>query len=450
MKQLKIILPLFLISLFFLANNVKADTIYPPLPDGTKNYFYSFNAQNNIFYITYCKNDDEILMSRSNISTSGGYSFGYCYNKNTLVRSGYAYRRSFTITGYTTEAVMTNDVDLSSFTWGVERHSSDYATLVTFNGTRLQIKEDYNGSGGVYIFYSTDNLYNYVASNTALTDDKIVLNKNVFDTSIEVSCDLKELGVVKNVSSFTYEVSGIGNALKEPLKGQFAFVGRGGTPLLTNGYNISIKEKNSEEISGRYEFSCNDEDIGNGCLFKYEYNYIDDIDTPLTLQFTFTSNTGQLDYEYSFYSCNLNNSKMNYTYIDNVGGNNQIVENPSLDNIINDDNVSESDNFLNDNIINNPAFNQDHGLTAIIQAPINFLQSLNSKTCSNIVLPLPYLGNATIPCMSSIYSTKFNDIYNLLKIVINGVLCYRMALSVVMIIKGAKNPNEDKIEVMDL
>lgn len=117
---------------------------------------------------------------------------------------------------------------------------------------------------------------------------------------------------------------------------------------------------------------------------------------------------------------------------------------------ITNDTVTESNNYLRNNIVNNSAFNQDHGITAIVQAPINFLQSLNNKTCSSITLPIPHLGDATIPCMSTIYSTKFSNLYNILKVIINGVICYRLALSVVMIIRGAKDPNEDKIEVMDL
>lgn len=117
---------------------------------------------------------------------------------------------------------------------------------------------------------------------------------------------------------------------------------------------------------------------------------------------------------------------------------------------LNNDTVNESDNYLKNNIVNNSAFNQDHGITAIVQAPLNFIRSLSNKSCSSIVLPIPNLGNATIPCMSTIYNSKFSNLYNVLKIIINGILCYRMALSCVLIVKGAKNPNEDKIEVMDL
>lgn len=162
-----------------------------------------------------------------------------------------------------------------------------------------------------------------------------------------------------------------------------------------------------------------------------------------------TSNFNNLQTSISGVQSSVNNVQSSVNSVKN--DTNEIKQEAKATNdTLNNDTVNESDNYLQNNIVNNSAFNQDHGITAVIQAPINFLQSLNSKTCSSIVLPIPNLGNATIPCMSTIYSSKFNDLYSIIKIIINGVICYRLALSVVLIVKGAKNPNEDKIEVMDL
>ena len=190
---------------------------------------------------------------------------------------------------------------------------------------------------------------------------------------------------------------------------------------------------------------------------KYNHTFKLTTDRAEYIGLNFNSGTSSADVNgIAFFGYYLTSLGADVTDVQN-GVNNVINQNnaikdsiDSTNDTLNNSTVTESNDYLKDNIINNEAFNQNHGLTAIVQAPINFLKSLNSKTCSNITIPIPHLGNASIPCMSTIYSNKFESLYIILKNIINGLICYRLALSVVFIIKGAKDPNEDKIEVMDL
>lgn len=116
---------------------------------------------------------------------------------------------------------------------------------------------------------------------------------------------------------------------------------------------------------------------------------------------------------------------------------------------INNDNVSEAEssagNFFND-------FNTEtHGLTGIITSPLNAIQSLTSKTCSPLVLPLPFVNeNLTLPCMRSIYVENFGAFMNLYDIITLGIVSYWVMVRIFTLVKDFKNPDHDEIEVMDL
>ena len=70
----------------------------------------------------------------------------------------------------------------------------------------------------------------------------------------------------------------------------------------------------------------------------------------------------------------------------------------NLNDSINDDNVSSSQSEAS-NFFGNFTTNT-HGLTGIITAPLNAINSLTSATCSPLVLPLPFVNqNLTLPCM---------------------------------------------------
>lgn len=91
------------------------------------------------------------------------------------------------------------------------------------------------------------------------------------------------------------------------------------------------------------------------------------------------------------------------------------------------------------------------GLSAIITAPLNTIRSLLSSSCSELVLPLPYVDeDLRLPCMNSIYTEHFGLFFNLYQTIILAIIAYRCIRSIYFDITGFTNPDDDRIEVMDL
>lgn len=119
----------------------------------------------------------------------------------------------------------------------------------------------------------------------------------------------------------------------------------------------------------------------------------------------------------------------------------------AINNSINNDNITSSDA---DDLTNNQAFTDSTGLQAVIELPLNMINSL-TNTCQPINITIPWLDyTGTIPCMSTIYRSKFNSLYQVVKLIINGFLVYRLLLKVYELVHEAKQPDEDKLEVIDL
>lgn len=136
----------------------------------------------------------------------------------------------------------------------------------------------------------------------------------------------------------------------------------------------------------------------------------------------------------------INNSINNQT-------NQQHQDAQAINNSINNDNITASDA---DDLTNNQAFSDSTGLQAVIELPLNMINSL-TNTCQPISITIPWLNyTGTIPCMSTIYTSKFNNLYQVVKLIINGFLVYRLLLKVYELVHEAKQPDEDKLEVIDL
>lgn len=116
---------------------------------------------------------------------------------------------------------------------------------------------------------------------------------------------------------------------------------------------------------------------------------------------------------------------------------------------IKDDNVdsstSQGSSFFND------FQSGDVGsLTDIVSLPLDYISHLNDS-CTPFVIPAGSLGNITIPCLSSIWSkTSFANVINTASVLINGFICYKLLLNLFYFFKDLKDPDNDKVEVMDL
>lgn len=92
-----------------------------------------------------------------------------------------------------------------------------------------------------------------------------------------------------------------------------------------------------------------------------------------------------------------------------------------------------------------------HGLSGIITAPLSFLQALTSAKCNPLTFDLPFVDKTvTIPCMKAIYENYFGIFFTLWQTITTGVISYCVCLNFYKKIRDLQNPNNDKIEVLNL
>lgn len=116
---------------------------------------------------------------------------------------------------------------------------------------------------------------------------------------------------------------------------------------------------------------------------------------------------------------------------------------------IKDDNVDGSTAQGSDFFKNFEGGN-DGDLTSLISLPLNYVSHLKDQ-CKPVTLPLGKLGDVNIPCLSSVWSSSgFSGIIEVVSVIINGVICYKVGVNLIQLFKDLRDPDKDKLEVMDL
>lgn len=92
-----------------------------------------------------------------------------------------------------------------------------------------------------------------------------------------------------------------------------------------------------------------------------------------------------------------------------------------------------------------------YGLSSIILSPISFLESVNNATCTPLTIPSPIGSDSfTLPCMTPIYQSFGGDFFTLYQTITTGFIAYYVGLGYFNLIKGLKDPSDDRIEVIHL
>lgn len=92
-----------------------------------------------------------------------------------------------------------------------------------------------------------------------------------------------------------------------------------------------------------------------------------------------------------------------------------------------------------------------HGLSGVITAPLKFLQSLTGAKCTPLKFELPFVKKEVqLQCMKSIYQTHFGVFYTLWQTITTGLIAYTVCLNFYKKIRDLQNPENDKIEVLNL
>ena len=112
-----------------------------------------------------------------------------------------------------------------------------------------------------------------------------------------------------------------------------------------------------------------------------------------------------------------------------------------------DNDANEMKSWLGD-------FDSDtYGLTDIITIPLSTIESIATTTCSQpLHLPIPFLNNKylDLPCMTPIYQSTFGSVFTIYQTVTTALIGYWVIVRIFALVKGMKDPDDDKIEVVDL
>ncbi len=93
----------------------------------------------------------------------------------------------------------------------------------------------------------------------------------------------------------------------------------------------------------------------------------------------------------------------------------------------------------------------DHGLSAFITAPLNFIKSITNSTCEPITFTLPFTDDTvSLPCMTPIYQQFFGNFLTVWQMITNGIIAYWVGINCFRIVKNMKDPEKYYVEVMGL
>lgn len=143
-----------------------------------------------------------------------------------------------------------------------------------------------------------------------------------------------------------------------------------------------------------------------------------------------------------------NNNNNTQTIIDNQNKNSNEINNSIKDtnDTMKDDNIdtSSSNSFFNN------FKSSDHGLTGIVSAPLKIINQFTTTTCKSV--NIDFLGaKADLPCGSTLWGREdlktFVDIYN---VIMGGLISYGALKGIFSRVQDFKNPDDSKVEVIDL
>lgn len=210
--------------------------------------------------------------------------------------------------------------------------------------------------------------------------------------------------------------------------------------FFNNSYSVDVYNNDSKlscsyslENSSRLKYTCSG--TGGG---KFQIN-LNQYEFPLRGVYTVgVSKVVDISCDSSNADIITNNNTNTDKITDSINNTNDTMKDDNID-------TSSSNSFFN-NFSNN-----QHGLTGVINAPIRFIQSLSNNTCSNVSFTIPFVNETfNLPCFSSIYKENFNLAYTIYQVVISALVGYWVCVKIYAMVKGFKDPTDDRIEVMDL
>lgn len=186
-----------------------------------------------------------------------------------------------------------------------------------------------------------------------------------------------------------------------------------------------------------YSFSDNTSFTEQTCHIINDMNSCS-ADFEFTDYFTFKENGGQISQNENGNVDETTTSQAEIDYTSNIDAINSNIIDPSID-------TSDVDD-----LISNSNFNENETVQNIVRIPLNFISNL-STSCQPFNLTMPFINlDITIPCISTIFSSKLGTIFTIVQIIINGFVIYRILMGFVDLFNQLKDPTNDKLEVIQL
>jgi len=112
---------------------------------------------------------------------------------------------------------------------------------------------------------------------------------------------------------------------------------------------------------------------------------------------------------------------------------------------------TETDQETISDLFTNFTVSIDSNLTSIVSLPLTTIQSITTQTCEPLELPLPFINEELdLPCPRELIETNFSSILTLWDLITSGVIGYWVVVKILASVKSANDPEDDKIEVMDI
>lgn len=86
-----------------------------------------------------------------------------------------------------------------------------------------------------------------------------------------------------------------------------------------------------------------------------------------------------------------------------------------------------------------------------LKMPFRMLRDVSTGTCQSFSLPIPIIGGTIqLNCLSGLYENVLGNGYTFLRLIINGLLLYRITLHNIKVFKDVLDPSNTGIEVVNL
>lgn len=235
-------------------------------------------------------------------------------------------------------------------------------------------------------------------------------------------------------------------------------------------YNYGPSTNTDQVYRQQTPYSCKIQNKGNGnVIFMYFRVKVPVKTYAFDAQVSFTVNQAPFNLQLMYYQ--TSNHAFDFDEVDSVNILQEIAANTAQFQTTGQgikesvDKTNDKLDDLNDNITNSDTSDSqssagsffedftsdDYGLSDIITMPLTFIKGLSNASCYSLDLPFPFVEqNVQIPCMTSIYENYFGSFLTLYQTITTGFIAYWVCVNIYRLVKNFKNPDDDKVEVMEL